>query len=84
MSSTIQLSPASRAEHVGSLLRPQILKETKERYEAGQCTAEELKAVEDAAIAEVVQFQKQLGLKTITDGEFRRYVFAVNLIFPRD
>lgn len=72
MTDQVQLAVDSRAHHIGSLLRPQTLKDARERYDSGQFTAEELKAVEDAAIAEVVNLQKQLGLKTITDGEYRR------------
>lgn len=76
MPSLIQPTPISRAEHIGSLLRPLTLKEARERYASNQCTAQELKAIEDAAIIQAVKLQKQLGLKTITDGEFRRYDFS--------
>ncbi|KAK7694753.1 hypothetical protein QCA50_001941 [Cerrena zonata] len=75
MPSLIQLIPTSRADHIGSLLRPQSLQDARERYASKQCTAQELKAVEDAAISQAVDLQKQLGLKTITDGEYRRAFF---------
>ncbi|CAL1695628.1 unnamed protein product [Somion occarium] len=73
--SPFSLHPPSRAEHVGSLLRPKSLLEKREQFSSNQCTAEELRAAEDAAIASVVKLQQEIGLKTITDGEFRRAAF---------
>ncbi len=64
--------PTFRADHVGSLLRPAELAQMRSAHKAGQATAEALRAVEDAAIAQAVQRQAQLGLTSITDGEFRR------------
>lgn len=64
----------SRAEHVGSLKRPAVLLQKRSDFQAGKCSAEELKAVEDESIAEAVRLQLNLGLDTITDGEYRRYV----------
>jgi 5-methyltetrahydropteroyltriglutamate--homocysteine methyltransferase len=61
----------SRADHVGSFLRPEALLEARRRHKAGEIDAAALRTVEDEAIADVVRFQEDLGLKTITDGEFR-------------
>jgi 5-methyltetrahydropteroyltriglutamate--homocysteine methyltransferase len=76
--------PPFRADHVGSLLRPQRLLEARTRHAAGDIDDAELRAVEDEAIAEVVQTQADLGLRTATDGEFRRaswhmdFIYAIN------
>ena len=64
--------PPFRADHVGSLLRPQALKEARERRAKGQISAAELKAVEDREIERVIGKQEEAGLHSITDGEFRR------------
>lgn len=61
-----------RADHVGSLLRPASLAALRARFKAGEVDAAALAAAEDAAIAEVVRRQCGVGLKSITDGEFRR------------
>jgi 5-methyltetrahydropteroyltriglutamate--homocysteine methyltransferase len=65
-------SAAHHYEIVGSFLRPEALKQAREKYEAGTITAAELKTVEDQAIRDLVAKQKEIGLKTISDGEFRR------------
>ena len=64
--------PPFRADHVGSLLRPAALKEARAKRERGEIGAEELKAVEDREIEKVITKQEAVGLKSITDGEFRR------------
>lgn len=61
-----------RADEVGSLLRPPALKDARAAREAGKIGAAALKAVEDEAIREVVKKQEAVGLKAVTDGEFRR------------
>jgi 5-methyltetrahydropteroyltriglutamate--homocysteine methyltransferase len=67
--------PPFRADHVGSLLRPpQLLKARADRA-AGKISGEELSTVEDALIREVVAFQENVGLQSITDGEYRREIF---------
>lgn len=68
-------APPHRAEHVGSLLRPAQLLEVRTQFEEGKCTAEELRAAENEAIAAVLKQQREVGLLTWTDGEMRRYVF---------
>lgn len=69
----------SRAEHVGSLKRPDGLLQKRSDFQAGKCSADQLKAVEDASITEAVCLQLNLGLDTITDGEYRRYILGRSL-----
>jgi 5-methyltetrahydropteroyltriglutamate--homocysteine methyltransferase len=64
--------PPFRADMVGSLLRTKPIKEAREKVAAGTMTAKELAKVEDAEIRKIVQKQEQIGLKAVTDGEFRR------------
>jgi len=65
-------TPPFRADHVGSLLRPVALKEARAKREAGEITSETLKDIEDREIARVIAKQEEIGLKAVTDGEFRR------------
>jgi 5-methyltetrahydropteroyltriglutamate--homocysteine methyltransferase len=67
-------SPARpfRAEHVGSLLRPERLRQAREDHLAGKCDAAALARLEDEAIRETVAMQERVGLQVVTDGEFRR------------
>jgi 5-methyltetrahydropteroyltriglutamate--homocysteine methyltransferase len=64
--------PPFRADHVGSLLRPAKLREARENFERNALPREELTRVEDEAIREVVKLQEDVGLKLVTDGEYRR------------
>jgi 5-methyltetrahydropteroyltriglutamate--homocysteine methyltransferase len=64
--------PPFRADHVGSLLRPAALKEARGKRERGEIAADELTAIEDREIANVIRKQEEVGLKSVTDGEFRR------------
>jgi 5-methyltetrahydropteroyltriglutamate--homocysteine methyltransferase len=61
-----------RADHVGSLLRPPVLKEARARRERGEITADALREIEDREIEKVIGRQQDIGLKAVTDGEFRR------------
>src|SRR6186713_1709567 len=70
----------ARYDHVGSFLRPQYLLEAREQKAKGQITPEQLRKVEDQAIAEIVKFQEDVGLKSITDGEFRRTYFHIDFL----
>lgn len=67
-----KINPPFRAEHVGSFLRPQELKEARARHERGELDDSGLKAVEDKTIERVIRQQEENGLRSITDGEFRR------------
>jgi 5-methyltetrahydropteroyltriglutamate--homocysteine methyltransferase len=69
---TRRTRPPFRADHVGSLLRPATLITARREHEAGRLPAAELRAVEDAAIADAVRLQEEIGLSTVTDGEYRR------------
>jgi 5-methyltetrahydropteroyltriglutamate--homocysteine methyltransferase len=62
----------SRADHVGSFLRPKPLAEAREQWRSGRLGADQLKQIEDEAIRGVVALQESAGLKAVTDGEFRR------------
>ena len=64
--------PPFRADHVGSLLRPKALKDARAQRERGEITPEQLKVVEDREISAVIKKQEDVGLKAVTDGEFRR------------
>jgi 5-methyltetrahydropteroyltriglutamate--homocysteine methyltransferase len=64
--------PPFRADHVGSLLRTAPLKEARARRAKGEITAEALKVVEDREIDGIIKKQEAVGLKAVTDGEFRR------------
>jgi 5-methyltetrahydropteroyltriglutamate--homocysteine methyltransferase len=65
-------TPPYRADHVGSLLRPQALKEARAKRDRNEITAEALAAIEDREIERVIRKQEELGLKLATDGELRR------------
>jgi 5-methyltetrahydropteroyltriglutamate--homocysteine methyltransferase len=64
--------PPFRADHVGSLLRTAPLKEARAKRAKGEITAAELTAVEDGEIEKIIQQQEEIGLASVTDGEFRR------------
>ncbi len=74
----------SRADHVGSFLRPRSVIEAREHRAAGNIDYTELRAIEDKAIADLVKWQESLGLKAITDGEFRRYFFHTDFLLQLD
>jgi 5-methyltetrahydropteroyltriglutamate--homocysteine methyltransferase len=77
---TLRSAPPFRADHVGSFLRPAYLLEARARRASGELGATELRAVEDRAITEIVKFQRDCGLKSITDGEFRRTYFHIDFL----
>jgi 5-methyltetrahydropteroyltriglutamate--homocysteine methyltransferase len=64
--------PPFRADHVGSLLRPAAVKAARARHGRGEMSAEALRQVEDQAIEHAIRRQEDVGLSSITDGEFRR------------
>ncbi len=70
----------ARYDHVGSFLRPKFLLDAREQKAKGAITAEQLRLVEDKAITEIVKFQEDVGLKSITDGEFRRTYFHLDFL----
>ncbi len=70
----------ARYDHVGSFLRPLYLLEAREQKAKGVISPEQLRTIEDKAIAEIVKFQQDVGLKSITDGEFRRTYFHIDFL----
>jgi 5-methyltetrahydropteroyltriglutamate--homocysteine methyltransferase len=76
--------PPFRADHVGSLLRPAALKEARARHERGEIDADALRATEDSAIAAVIRKQEEVGLKSATDGEFRRASWQTDFLVGLD
>ena len=72
--------PPFRADHVGSFLRPARLREAREKFAAKALSAAGLRAIEDECIREVVKRQEDVGLKGITDGEFRRTYFHIDFL----
>ena len=73
--------PPFRADHVGSLLRPKHLLDARARHAAGEIDDAELRGIEDEAIADVVRMQADVGLRTATDGEFRRASWHMDFIY---
>jgi 5-methyltetrahydropteroyltriglutamate--homocysteine methyltransferase len=74
-------TPPFRADHVGSLLRPARLLAARDDFAAGIIDADELRAIEDEAITEVVRLQEDIGLRSATDGEFRRASWHMDFIY---
>jgi len=77
----MRTTPPFRADHVGSLLRPASVLAARDEFAAGRITAQQLRAVEDAAIADVVAMQRGVGLQSATDGEFRRASWHMDFIY---
>jgi 5-methyltetrahydropteroyltriglutamate--homocysteine methyltransferase len=73
-------TPPYRADHVGSFLRPKYLLDAREQFAKSAIPREALREVEDKAITEIVKFQQDVGLKSITDGEFRRTYFHIDFL----
>jgi 5-methyltetrahydropteroyltriglutamate--homocysteine methyltransferase len=77
---TARPTPPFRADHVGSFLRPKRLLEAREQKAKGEMSASALRKVEDECITEIVKFQEDVGLKSVTDGEFRRTYFHIDFL----
>jgi 5-methyltetrahydropteroyltriglutamate--homocysteine methyltransferase len=73
--------PPFRADHVGSLLRPPQLLQAREDFTEARIDAQELRGIEDDAIREVVRQQEEVGLRSATDGEFRRASWHMDFIY---
>ncbi|MDA0182799.1 5-methyltetrahydropteroyltriglutamate--homocysteine S-methyltransferase [Solirubrobacter phytolaccae] len=74
-------TPPYRADHVGSLLRPPELLQAREAFANGKIDADELRGVEDTAIRDAVKLQEDVGLRSATDGEFRRATWHMDFIY---
>src|SRR5712675_1238828 len=81
---TQRTKPPFRADHVGSLLRSAALKDARGKREKGEITAEQLKAVEDREIEMLIKKQEAVGLKSITDGEYRRASWQTDFLVGLD
>ncbi|RHW19234.1 5-methyltetrahydropteroyltriglutamate--homocysteine S-methyltransferase [Sphingomonas gilva] len=77
-------TPPFRADHVGSFLRPKALIDARAAFKADKIDAAALRVAEDEAIRGVVKFQEELGLRGITDGEFRRTYFHTDFLLQLD
>ncbi len=76
--------PPFRADQVGSLLRPAALKEARAKRTAGQIDAAALRQVEDQAVIDAIHKQEEIGLKAVTDGEFRRAMWHFDFLEQLD
>jgi 5-methyltetrahydropteroyltriglutamate--homocysteine methyltransferase len=77
-------TPPFRADHVGSLLRPAALRDARAQFAKGSIDAAALKAVEDREIERVIRKQEEVGLQSITDGEFRRSWWHLDFLWGLD
>ena len=84
MTSITRRTPPFRADHVGSLLRTAALKAARGRHERGEIDADDLRAVEDEEIVALIRRQEAVGLKSITDGEYRRASWQTDFLVGLD
>ena len=73
-------TPPFRADHVGSLLRPPELVRAREQHQRGTLSAEALRAIEDRSIRDIAELQEEIGLQSITDGEYRRTIWHADFL----
>jgi len=81
---SMRSKPPFRADHVGSLLRPAALKQAREQRAKDEIDAAALKAIEDREIERVIKKQEDVGLQSITDGEFRRSWWHLDFLWGLD
>ncbi|MDF7667142.1 5-methyltetrahydropteroyltriglutamate--homocysteine S-methyltransferase [Orbaceae bacterium ESL0727] len=72
--------PIFRADHVGSFLRPRYLLDARQQFADKKIDITQLRKIEDQAITEVVKFQEEIGIRSVTDGEFRRTYFHLDFL----
>ena len=84
MSATHRTNPPYRAEHVGSLLRPDSLRRAFRDFSAGRIDAAAFRAEQDRSIREVVALQEGLGFRAVNDGEFRRVSYWAHFVEATD
>jgi 5-methyltetrahydropteroyltriglutamate--homocysteine methyltransferase len=80
----LRTTPPFRADHVGSLLRTAALKEARARHERGEIDAGALRAIEDEEIIGLIRKQEEVGLKSVTDGEYRRASWQTDFLLGLD
>jgi 5-methyltetrahydropteroyltriglutamate--homocysteine methyltransferase len=78
---TTRIKPPFRSDHVGSLLRPKEVLQAREDLERGRIAADELRLIEDEAVRRVVKMQEDVGLRGITDGEYRRGSWHMDFLY---
>jgi 5-methyltetrahydropteroyltriglutamate--homocysteine methyltransferase len=78
---SVRTTPPFRADHVGSLLRPRAVLQAREDAARGVISSDDLRAVEDDAIRDAVRMQEDIGLRSVTDGEFRRTSWHMDFIY---
>jgi 5-methyltetrahydropteroyltriglutamate--homocysteine methyltransferase len=77
----MRTEPPFRADHVGSLLRTPAVHRARQDFAEGRVDAAQKRAIEDAAIRDVVKMQEEIGLQGITDGEYRRASWHMDFIY---
>ena len=70
------MAESYRADHVGSLLRPAELLEARASQQAGRQSLDQLRGIEDRAILQALEMQRQVGMDVFSDGEYRRSWFS--------
>ncbi len=78
---SLRTTPPFRADHVGSLLRPRTLLQAREEAARGAISPDDLRTAEDEAIRDAVKMQENIGLRSATDGEFRRASWHMDFIY---
>src|SRR3954464_6988762 len=78
---SLRTTPPFRADHVGSLLRSPELLQARQGFKEGGIDADELRGIENEAIRDVVRKQEEVGLRSATDGEFRRASWHMDFIY---
>jgi methionine synthase II (cobalamin-independent) len=81
---TARAKPPFRADHVGSLIRPQSLIDAREKRAKGELSEDALKRIQHAAIRDVVKMQEDLGLHSVTDGEYNRQSWQTDFVMRFD
>src|SRR5215468_10126139 len=77
-------TPPFRADHIGSLLRTAALKEARAKRERGEIDADALHAIEDEEIIRLIRKQEEVGLQSVTDGEYRRASWQTDFLIALD
>ena len=76
--------PPFRAEHVGSFVRPERLLQAARAHRMGKLDAEPYREIQNACIQEVIAWQEEIGMPSVTDGEFRRRSWSAGVIDALD
>jgi 5-methyltetrahydropteroyltriglutamate--homocysteine methyltransferase len=80
----LRTTPPFRADHVGSLLRTAALREARAKRERGEIDADALRAIEDEEIVKLIRRQEEVGLRSVTDGEYRRASWQTDFLVALD